>query len=221
MKKKTVLLTGGSRGIGREIKNVLGKNYKVISPTRKELDLLDDNSINLFIEKCKKEKINIIINNAGINQPQWIGELTDQNIRDTIQINLTAPIKIIRGLVKGMKKDKWGRIVNIASIFGVIARGKQAMYSSTKHGIIGLTKALALELASDNILVNSISPGFTDTDLVRINPPEKIKALEKEIPLKRLAKTKEIADLVAFLISDKNTYITGENIVIDGGFINK
>jgi 3-oxoacyl-[acyl-carrier protein] reductase len=221
MKKKTVLLTGGSRGIGREVKKVLSKNYKVISPTRKELDLLNDNSIDAFIKKHKKEKISIIINNAGINHPQWIDELTDQNIKDTIQINLIAPIKITRGFVKEMKKNKWGRIINVASIFGVIARGKQTMYTSTKHGVVGLTKALALELAQHNILVNSISPGFTDTDLIRINPPEKIAALEKEIPLKRLAKTREIADLVAFLISEKNTYITGENIVIDGGFINR
>lgn len=216
--KKIILLTGSSRGIGKEIKKRLEKEYKVIAPSRKELDLLDDSSISDYVKKIKKEKINIIINNAGINHPQWIDEMSDENIKETIQINLVAPIKIVRGLVGNMKKDQWGRIVNISSIFGVVARGKQVLYTGTKHGINGVTKSLALELAQHNVLVNSVCPGFTDTDLIRINPPEKIAAIEKDIPLGRLAKPKEIAELVYFLISDNNSYITGESIVIDGGF---
>jgi 3-oxoacyl-[acyl-carrier protein] reductase len=148
--------------------------------------------------------------------------MTDENIEDTMQINLIAPIRLIRGFVGNMKKNKWGRIINISSMFGLIARGKQVLYSATKHGINGVTKALALELAKDNILVNSVCPGFTKTDLVlKTNSQEKITLLEKDIPLGRLAEPEEIANLVEFLVSDKNSYITGSCIVIDGGYICK
>jgi 3-oxoacyl-[acyl-carrier protein] reductase len=220
--KKTVLITGASRGIGEAIYKKLKKNYIILTPTRGELNLLDNASIKSYVKKNENVKVDIIINNAGINFPQWIEEIEDENIERTIQINLIAPIKLIRGFVKNMKKNKWGRIVNISSAFGIVARGKQTIYSATKHGINGVTKALALELAGDNILVNSVCPGFTKTDLVvRTNTPEKIAVLEKDIPLGRLANPEEIANLVEFLISDENTYMTGSCVVIDGGFISR
>lgn len=219
MKKRTVLITGGSRGIGEAIvKHLKKQKYNVIYPTRAELDLLDNKSIENFIKKNKTKKIDILVNNAGINNPEWVGELTDKNIEETIQINLTSPIKLIRGFVGYMKKQKWGRIINMSSMFGVVARGKQVMYVATKHGLNGVTKTSALELAQYNILVNSICPGFTNTDLIRKNPPRKIAALLKDVPMGRLVEPWEIANLVEFLISDKNTYITGETIIIDGGF---
>ena len=222
MKKRTVLLTGASRGIGAEIYKKLKTDYNLIIPEREELDLADNTSIDAFIKKHKNTKVDIVINNAGINFPQWIEETSDENIENTIQINLIAPIRLIRGFVGNMKKQKWGRIVNISSAFGIVARGKQVLYSATKHGINGVTQALALELAKDNILVNSVCPGFTKTDLViKKNNAEKIALLEKDIPLGRLAEPKEIAELVEFLISDKNTYITGASVVIDGGFTSK
>lgn len=217
--KKTVFITGGARGIGRAIVAELKKNkYTVIYPTREELNLLDNASIDACIERYKKQNIDILINNAGINIPQWIEEMDNSNIEQTMQINLVAPIRLARGFVPSMKRKKWGRIVNISSAFGIVARGKQVLYTATKHGINGVTKALALELASYNILVNSICPGFTDTELVRRNPPEKIKIIEQDIPLGRLLKPKEIAKLVLFIISENNTYITGSTIIIDGGF---
>lgn len=222
MKKKTILLTGASRGIGEAIYSKLENNYIIIAPTREELELLDNKSIEAFIDKNKKKEIDIIINNAGINFPQWIEEITDENMENTIQINLIAPIRLIRGFVGNMKKNKWGRIINISSAFGIVARGKQVLYSSTKHGINGVTKALALELAEYNILVNSVCPGFTKTDLiVKKNSPKKIAILEKDIPLGRLAEPSEIANLVEFLVSDRNTYMTGSCIIIDGGFTSK
>jgi 3-oxoacyl-[acyl-carrier protein] reductase len=222
MKKRTVLLTGASRGIGAAIYKKLKTDYNLIIPEREELDLADNSSIDAFIKKHKNIKVDIIINNAGINFPQWIEEMSDENIETTVQINLVAPIRLIRGFVGNMKKNHWGRIINISSIFGIVARGKQVLYSATKHGINGVTQALALELAKDNILVNSICPGFTKTDLViKKNSAEKIALLEKDIPLGRLAEPKEIAELVEFLISDRNTYITGSSVVIDGGFITK
>jgi 3-oxoacyl-[acyl-carrier protein] reductase len=219
MKKRTILITGASRGIGNAISNLLSKEYNIIVPTREELNLLDNTSIYNFIIKNKKTPIDIIINNAGINSPQWVDEITDENLEKTIQVNLTAPIKLIRGLVGNMKENKWGRIINISSMFGVISRGKQSLYSSTKHGINGMTKALALELAQHNILVNSVCPGFVETDLIiKNNTPQKISNLSKDIPLGRLANPTEIANLVEFLISEKASYITGSIILIDGGY---
>lgn len=219
MKKRTVFITGGSRGIGWAIVEVLKKNYIIVAPTRKEMDLLSRDSIKSYLKKNKNLKVDILINNAGINYPQWIEEMENKNIDDTVQINLVAPILLTREFVGSMKKNKWGRIINISSAFGIVAREKQVLYSSTKHGMNGMTKALALELAQHNILVNSVCPGFTKTDLVvKRNSPEKIAVLEKDIPLGRLAEPSEIANLVEFLVSDKNTYITGSTIVIDGGF---
>mgnify|MGYP001563865900 FL=1 len=219
MNKKTVFITGAARGIGESIyKKLKTEKYKIIAPTREELDLSDSVSINQYIDTHKDLKIDILINNAGINLPTWIDELSDDNINQHIQINLTSPIKLINAFVPNMKKNKWGRIINISSIFGIVARGKQTMYTATKHGINGVTKALALELGPYNILVNSVCPGFTNTDLVKRNSPEKNALIAKDIPQGRFAEPKEIAELVSFLISDKNTYINGQSLVIDGGF---
>jgi len=223
MKKWTVLITGGSRGIGKAIVLLLKKNnYTVLAPKRSELDLSDNDSIDQFITAHKHAPVDILINNAGVNVPAWIDEMDDQNIESTIQINLTAPIRLVRGFVAGMKKQKWGRIINMSSAFGVVARGKQTLYSATKHGINGFTKALALELAPYNILVNSICPGFADTELVtKKNTPEKIATLLRDVPLGRLITPQEIAQLVLFLISEHNTAITGDTILIDGGFTSR
>lgn len=218
--KHTVLLTGASRGIGKAIYEKLIKDgFTVLAPSRLELDLSNKASVDKYLDKIKDLHIDIIINNAGINLPQNTGELDDKTIEDTVNINLVSPIRLINGLIWGMKKRKWGRIVNIASIFGTVARERQALYAATKHGLIGLTKALALELGPFNILVNSVSPGFTDTDLTRRNTPAKNAEIAQDIPLNRFATSSEIADAVSYLISEKNTYINGSDIVVDGGFI--
>lgn len=219
MNKKTVFITGAARGIGESIyKKLKTENYKIIAPTRQELDLSDNASMYRYIEAHRNLKVDILINNAGINLPTWIDELTDENINQHTQINLISPIKLISAFVPHMKKNKWGRIINISSIFGIVARGKQTMYTATKHGINGVTKALALELGPYNILVNSVCPGFTNTDLVKSNSPKKNALLAKDVPLGRFAEPVEIAELVSFLISDKNTYINGQCLIIDGGF---
>ena len=223
MKKiKTVFLTGGSRGIGKAIKNLLSKEgYNIIAPSRSQLDLNNYDSIKKYLKENNYLKVDILINNAGINIPQYIEDLDDSNIYNTIQTNLISPILLIRGLVKNMKKNKWGRIVNISSMFGIVARGKQVLYSATKHGLNGVTKSLTLELGADNILVNSVCPGFTNTELTLRNSKEKNALLAKDVPLGRFAEPEEIANLVSFLVSDKNTYITGAEILIDGGFTSR
>jgi len=219
MQNKVVFITGGSRGIGKAIiEDLSSQNYTIIAPTRKELDLANSQSVSKYLKDNNELKIDILINNAGINTPEFIDILADDNIDSTIKTNLVAPILLIRGLVKNMKKNKWGRIINISSMFGTVARSKQVLYSATKHGLNGVTKALALELGPYNILVNSVSPGFVNTELTLRNSLEKNTALAKEVPLGRFAEPCEIAKLVSFLISENNTYITGADILIDGGF---
>lgn len=216
---RTVFLTGAGKGIGCAIaKRLLKEKYHIVAPSRQELNLANEQSITRYLEKHKNAPVDILINNAGINFPQWIHALEDENLINTFAVNLLAPIRLIRAYVKCMMRKKWGRIVNISSMFGIIARGKQVLYASSKHGLNGATKALAVELAPYNILVNSVCPGFTKTALTLRNPPEKNTALAKDIPLGRFAEPEEIAELVLFLISEKNTYITGAEILIDGGF---
>jgi len=233
---KTVLVTGGTRGIGasivRHFENLnaeviaTGANkdqlHKLINRRVKYhyLDLKNEKSISDFIEYISQQKkIDVLINNAGMNKIDSIEKIKDEDWDNIYTINLYGPFILTRAISKIMKKNKYGRIVNIASIFGVISREKRAAYSSTKSGLIGLTKATAHDLAKDNILVNSISPGFINTELTKNILGEKsMKEISSSILLKRLGDPDEIAKLVLFLTSDQNTYITGENIIIDGGY---
>ena len=233
---KTVLVTGGTRGIGASIvRHFENLNAEVIATGANKdqlhksinrrvkyhyLDLRNEKSISDFIEYIsQRKKIDVLINNAGMNKIDPIEKIKDEDWHNIYNINLYGPFLLTREISKIMKKNKYGRIVNIASIFGVISREKRAAYSSTKAGLIGLTKATAHDLAKDNILVNSISPGFINTELTKNILGEKsIKELSNSIPLKRLGDSDEIAKLVLFLTSDQNTYITGENIIIDGGY---
>ena len=233
---KTVLVTGGTRGIGASIvRHFENLNAEVIATGANKdqlhksinrrvkyhyLDLKNEKSISDFIEYIsQRKKIDVLINNAGMNKIDPIEKIKDEDWNNIYSINLYGPFVLTREISKIMKKNKYGRIVNIASIFGVISREKRAAYSSTKSGLIGLTKATAHDLAKDNILVNSISPGFINTELTKNILGEKsMKELSNSIPLKRLGNSDEIAKLVLFLTSDQNTYITGENIIIDGGY---
>ena len=219
MRKKTALITGSSRGIGLAIAKRLKKEgVCVLTPSRREMDLLSNSSIDFYLSKLKKP-IDIIVNNAGINLLASGTEVTDENIQDSIQVNLVAPLRLIRALAPQMISRKYGRIVNISSIWGMVTKPGRDTYSMSKSGLIGLTKTLAVELAPYNILVNAVAPGYVYTELTRKNNTEKeLGVIKKNIPLKRLAQPSEIAELVAFLVSEKNTYLTGQAIVIDGGF---
>ncbi len=220
MKKRTALITGASRGIGKAIAELFRANaLEVLTPTRQELDLLSEESIKNFLEKNSHLEIDILVNNAGINVIENIPQITDANFKDALQINLIAPTFLIRELAPKMAARGYGRIVNISSIWSQLSKPGRGVYSSTKSAINGLTRAAAIELSASNVLVNAVAPGFVDTDLTRKNnSPDQLKIIESNIPAKRLAQTNEIAELVYFLVSEKNTYITGQTIFIDGGF---
>lgn len=217
--KRTVLITGASRGIGAAIKNRLGsEGMNVFSPDRAELDLLSNSSIDAYLGSLQSP-VDILVNNAGINYLAALEEITPETLETMVQVNLTAPIRLLKGIVPGMKKNRFGRIVSISSIFGIISKERRLLYTTTKSALIGMTKTLALELGGYNILVNAIAPGYVLTELTRQNnSPEEIERISSAIPLKRMAEPAEIAEVAAFLCSDKNTYITGQAIVVDGGF---
>jgi len=217
MNKKKVLLTGASRGIGKAIYEELKDDFNVIIPPRDELDLTSLNSIDAYFKDDRK--FDILVNNAGINIIKDIESILDEDIAKVNQVNLVAPLKLIQNVVKNMKNQKSGKIVNISSIWGIRGKEKRTLYSGTKFGIIGQTKALARELGVYNILVNAICPGFTATDLtVQSLSKSELEEIQKQIPLQRLATPNEIAKSVRFLVSDENSYITGQTLTIDGGF---
>lgn len=165
---KKVLVTGASRGIGKAIALKFNtEGYEVYTPTRQELDLLNETSIRDYIENNKNKRFDVIVNNAGINDINDIEDITDNEIEQMVVTNLIAPIKLLRGFVGAMKENKYGRIVNIGSIWAVVSKSGRTVYSATKNGIHGVTNTLAVELAPYNILVNTVCPGFTLTELTK------------------------------------------------------
>ena len=220
--KKTALITGASKGIGKAIANTFKKNgIQCILPSHDEMNLSDPSSIRDYIASLKV-KIDIIVNNAGINIIAEHEFIDNKLFDEMLQVNLKAPLQIVQGLSSQMKQNYYGRIVNISSIWSQISKEGRLAYSSAKAGINGMTRALALELAAYNVLVNAVAPGYVNTDLTKQNNSiEQITSIAANIPMLRLAEPEEIAELVYFLCSDKNTYITGQVIIADGGYICK
>ncbi len=215
------LVTGASRGIGFTIAEVLQqKGIEVLTPSRKEMDLSNPASITAYLQSIQDAVVDILVNNAGINYPAPLEQLNAQNLQQTLQVNLEAPLQLIQGLAPGMKAKKWGRIVNISSIFSLVSREKRIAYTASKAGLNGLTQTAAIELAPFGVLVNALCPGYVATDLTYANnPPEILATIIETIPMKRLAEPIEIAKMVAFLCSEENTYLTGQTIAVDGGFL--
>jgi len=239
LKGKIALVSGGSRGIGRAITDeLLGQGAKVFVTGNepepswckgvkginyRPVDLLDDRSVEqLLAELGGLERIDILVNSAGIHIPKSLFELNDNDWAKVLGVNLLGAMKLMRFVGIKMKQARNGRILNISSIAGIVSKPTSSAYSASKSGLIGLTRASALELAPYNVLVNALCPGTTSTDMTRsLLSAEQVKNIEADVPLGRLARPEEIAAFALFLCSDMNTYITGQTIVVDGGTIIK
>jgi 3-oxoacyl-[acyl-carrier protein] reductase len=220
MNKRIALVTGASRGIGSAIAHVFREaGATVLTPTRAEMDMSDIASIERYIGSVNGS-IDVLVNNAGINILAGLDEIEREGLNEMLQINLVAPIMLTKLVAEKMKANRYGRIVNISSIWSVVAKERRLAYAASKSAMSGVTRTLALELGQYGVLVNAIAPGYVNTELTsQNNSPEQIKQISSSIPLQRLAEPDEIAEAVAFLCSRKNSYMTGQVLVVDGGYV--
>lgn len=237
---KNILITGSSQGIGKSIAALLAKNnYNVFITGRDSnklekvaveinakgffaVDLLNENSEENLYQKSIEAlgKIDILINNAGEYIYNPIEKTTKKNIEDLLQLNVEAPYVLSKLVVPQMKENKWGRIINIGSISGSVGEANASLYSATKSALIGLSKALALELAEFNITINTINPGWVDTDLINkesLNNDFSKNEIIDMIPQKRFVHPDEIASLCLYLISEETKGLTGQSINLCAG----
>lgn len=242
-KDKVSLITGGARGIGREIALAFAKegseivicdvNQEALDATRKEIEVLGRRAETFIVDVTnlsqveeminktldKLQKIDILINNAGITRDALIVRMSEQEFDSVIAVNLKGTFNCIKAVSKVMMKQRYGKIISISSIIGIMGNAGQANYAASKAGIIGLTKSVAKELASRNVNVNAIAPGFIETEMTA-KLPENVKAqMLAFIPLNRFGKASDVANLAMFLASDVSSYITGQVIKIDGGMV--
>ena len=238
-KGKKVLVTGGTRGIGAAIANQYAQNgaevfitgtsqtsfeeFKSQYPNEKAhffaVDFSSLKEIENFQQEIRKIDFGILVNNAGINKISPAADIALGDWQQIQDINVRAPFLITQAVIKKMKENRWGRIVNMASIFGVVTKEQRLSYTTSKAALIGMTKTFALELANDQILVNAVSPGFIDTELTqKILGKTGIAEMVEKVPMKKLGTASDIANLTLFLTSDLNGFITGQNLIVDGGF---
>ena len=240
LKNKTALVTGATGAIGGSIAKKLlllganviitGTNKKKIDDLRKELgpkslsliaDLSKDKEIeDLYDQSIKKFKsIDILINNAGTNKDALSIRMTKEQWDEVININLSATFKLSQLVIKSMMKQKWGRIIGISSIIGIVGNAGQANYAASKAGMIALHKSLALEFASRGITVNCIAPGFIESPMTEALSNEQKEIMLKKIPVGNIGKPNDIANCVAFLTDEKASFITGSTVNINGGML--
>ena len=233
---RIVLVTGASRGIGLEAAKHFSKDgYQVIGTSRSnfnlgeligddsaisvELDLMSKESIkNLFADLKSKDLLPaVLVNNAGITKDQLFLRMKDEDWDDVIETNLNGLFRVTKAFIKPMVKNKFGRIINISSVAGLMGNSGQVNYSSSKSAMVGFSRSLAKELGSRNITSNVIAPGFIETDMTTfLNNDEKIE-VSKNIPMKRFGTVEDVAKCILFLASDEANYITGQTISVDGG----
>ena len=183
------------------------------------VDFFDQTATAAFVEEIRQREFDVLINNAGINKIAPFAEIDLADFERIQAVNVTAAFQLCQAVLPGMKRKQWGRIVNVSSIFGKIGKELRGSYAASKFALDGLTAALAAEVAVDGILAHCVAPGFVDTELTRsILGDEGIKNLVARVPIGRLAKPEEIAAFVAWLAGPENTFISGQNIAIDGGF---
>ena len=230
MEVKKVLVSGGTKGIGGAIvTKLLDEGYSVIATTRdktkanilehknltvENLDLSSKDSVSEFQEKVESFKPSILINNAGVTKDNLFLRMSENDWTEVIETNLNGTYRLTKIFLKDMIKNKWGRIINIGSVSGLMGNPGQTNYASSKAALEGFTRSLAKEIGSRNITVNLVSPGFINTDMTSGLTIEK---LESQIPLGRIGNPSDVASLVAFLASEGAGYITGQTLVVDGG----
>ena len=233
---KIVLVTGASRGIGLEAaKHFSKEGYKVIGTSRgdfnlgeligderaisAQLDLMSKESIkNLFAELKSEDLLpSVLVNNAGITKDQLFLRMKDEDWDDVIETNLNGLFRVTKAFIKPMVKNKFGRVINISSVAGLMGNSGQVNYSSSKSAMVGFSRSLAKELGSRNITSNVVAPGFIETDMTTfLNDDEKVE-VSKNIPMKRFGTVQDVAKCILFLASDEANYITGQTISVDGG----
>jgi len=233
---KIVLVTGASRGIGLEVaKHFSKEGYKVIGTSRGDFNLGeligDDNAISVKLDLISKESINnlfanlksqdllpsVLVNNAGITKDQLFLRMKDEDWDDVIETNLNGLFRVTKAFIKPMVKNKFGRVINISSVAGLMGNSGQVNYSSSKSAMVGFSRSLAKELGSRNITSNVVAPGFIETDMTTfLNDDEKVE-VSKNIPMKRFGTVEDVAKCIVFLASDEANYITGQTISVDGG----
>lgn len=238
---QNALVTGASRGLGREIALVLAQAGAQVACVARSVDKLeetvarireaggkaeafacdvaDSTAVNALVDSLveKWQRLHILVNNAGITRDTLVPRMQDDQWDEVINTNLKGAFLFLRAVSRGMIQGRYGRIINIASVSGMMGNPGQANYSASKAGMIGMTRSVARELASRKVTVNAVAPGFIESEMTQNLGADILDEVKKRIPVKRLGTAVEVADAVLFLASPRASYITGHVLVVDGG----